>query len=50
MKDAKAKPSFSILKENKINSFMVIPIMKDNELLAIMEFTSPIPNSFNGLK
>ena len=48
--EAKAKPSFSILKENNINSFMVIPIVKDNELLAIMEFTSPIPNSFNGLK
>ncbi|UKB84680.1 GAF domain-containing protein [Chryseobacterium sp. MEBOG06] len=43
-------PSFSILKDNNINSFMVIPIMKDNELLAIMEFTSPIVGSFNGLK
>jgi hypothetical protein len=29
---------------------MVIPIMKDNELLAIMEFTSPLAYSFNGLK
>ncbi|KMQ58655.1 hypothetical protein ACM46_21790 [Chryseobacterium angstadtii] len=46
----KALPSFSILKDNHINSFMVIPIMKDNELLAIMEFTSPQANSFNGLK
>lgn len=46
----KKMPSFSILKENNINSFMVIPIMKDNELLAIMEFTSPQPNSLNGLK
>ncbi|WP_291934460.1 GAF domain-containing protein [Chryseobacterium sp.] len=43
-------PSFSILKDNNVNSFMVIPIMKDNELLAIMEFTSPIAASFNGLK
>ncbi len=43
-------PSFRILKDNNINSFMVIPIMKDNELLAIMEFTSPIAGSFNGLK
>ncbi len=42
--------SFSILKENNINSFMVIPIMQDNELLAIMEFTSPVAGSFNGLK
>lgn len=42
--------SFSILKQNNINSFMVIPIMRDNELLAIMEFTSPEPNSLNGLK
>ncbi|ANF49997.1 hypothetical protein A0O34_05405 [Chryseobacterium glaciei] len=42
--------SFNILKDNNINSFMVIPIMKDNELLAIMEFTSPHANSFNGLK
>jgi hypothetical protein len=43
-------PSFSILKDNNVNSFMVIPIMKDNELLAIMEFTSPLAGSFNGLK
>ncbi|MEJ5102434.1 GAF domain-containing protein [Chryseobacterium sp. MYb328] len=43
-------PSFNILKDNNVNSFMVIPIMKDNELLAIMEFTSPIAGSFNGLK
>ncbi|WP_278024518.1 GAF domain-containing protein [Chryseobacterium arthrosphaerae] len=43
-------PSFRILKDNNINSFMVIPIMKDSELLAIMEFTSPIAGSFNGLK
>jgi len=48
--EIKKLPSFSILKDNNINSFMVIPIMKDNELLAIMEFTSPIPNSLNGLK
>lgn len=46
----KQQPSFNILKDNNINSFMVIPIMKDNELLAIMEFTSPQPNSLNGLK
>lgn len=46
----KKLPSFKILKDNNINSFMVIPIMKDNELLAIMEFTSPHANSFNGLK
>ncbi|OCA76713.1 hypothetical protein BBH99_12140 [Chryseobacterium contaminans] len=43
-------PSFNILKDNNVNSFMVIPIMKDNDLLAIMEFTSPIAGSFNGLK
>lgn len=43
-------PSFKILEENNINSFMVIPLVKDGELLAIMEFTSPIKNSFNGLK
>lgn len=48
--EIKAQPSFNILKENNINSFMVIPIMRDNELLAMMEFTSPIPNSLNGLK
>ncbi|ASW74725.1 hypothetical protein IQ37_15340 [Chryseobacterium piperi] len=48
--EIKNQPSFSILKENGIKSFMVIPIMKDNELLAIMEFTSPIRNSLNGLK
>jgi hypothetical protein len=46
----KSLPSFKILKENYINSFMVIPIMRDNDLLAIMEFTSSIANSFNGLK
>jgi len=46
----KTLPSFSILKDNNVNSFMVIPIMKDGELLAIMEFTSPIAGSFNGLK
>ena len=48
--NVKQLPSFSILKDNNVNSFMVIPIMKDNELLAIMEFTSPIAGSFNGLK
>jgi len=48
--NVKSLPSFSILRDNNINSFMVIPIMKDNELLAIMEFTSPQANSFNGLK
>ncbi|MBL1223319.1 GAF domain-containing protein [Chryseobacterium sp. L7] len=48
--DIKELPSFSILRDNNINSFMVIPIMKDGELLAIMEFTSPQANSFNGLK
>ena len=48
--EIKDQPSFGILKENNINSFMVIPIMRDNELLAIMEFTSSIPNSLNGLK
>jgi hypothetical protein len=48
--DIKSMPSFRILRENEINSFMVIPIMKDNELIAMMEFTSPIANSFNGLK
>ena len=46
----KSLPSFSILKDHNINSFMVIPIMKDGELMAMMEFTSPIANSFNGLK
>ncbi|WP_160138893.1 GAF domain-containing protein [Chryseobacterium sp. c4a] len=48
--NVKRLPSFPILKDNNVNSFMVIPIMKDNELLAIMEFTSPIAGSFNGLK
>ncbi|WP_027380127.1 GAF domain-containing protein [Chryseobacterium daeguense] len=48
--EIKSLPSFNILKKNKINSFMVIPIMKDGDLLAIMEFTSPLANSFNGLK
>lgn len=48
--ETRKMPSFNILKNNNINSFMVIPIMKDNELLAIMEFSSPISNSFNGLK
>lgn len=43
-------PSFNILRDNNVNSFMVIPIMKDNDLLAIMEFTSSIAGSFNGLK
>ena len=48
--EIKKLPSFDILKDSNIKSFMVIPIMKDNELLAIMEFTSPIANSLNGLK
>lgn len=48
--EIKRIPSFSILKDNNINSFMVIPIMREGELLAIMEFTSPQANSFNGLK
>lgn len=46
----KQLPSFKILKDNNVNSFMVIPIMKDGDLLAIMEFTSPLAGSFNGLK
>ncbi|SHF22638.1 GAF domain-containing protein [Chryseobacterium takakiae] len=48
--EIKSLPSFRILRDNNINSFMVIPIVKDNELLAIMEFTSPVVNSFNGIK
>ncbi|MDQ1163434.1 hypothetical protein QE422_003802 [Chryseobacterium sp. SORGH_AS 447] len=48
--EIKSLPSFRILRDNEINSFMVIPIMKDGALIAMMEFTSPIPNSFNGLK
>lgn len=48
--EIKKLPSFNILKDHQINSFMVIPIMKDGELLAIMEFTSPTANSLNGLK
>lgn len=48
--EVKKLPSFDILQRNNIRSFMVIPIMKDNQLLAIMEFTSTIPNSLNGLK
>lgn len=48
--EVKKMPSFEILKSTGIRSFMVIPIMKDGELMAIMEFTSPISNSLNGLK
>ncbi|KQR93569.1 hypothetical protein ASG01_10395 [Chryseobacterium sp. Leaf180] len=48
--EIKKLDSFKILKEKSINSFMVIPIVKDNQLLAVMEFTSPITNSLNGLK
>ncbi|MGI9650132.1 GAF domain-containing protein [Chryseobacterium sp. RLHN22] len=48
--EVKKMPSFNILKSTGIRSFMVIPIMKEGELLAIMEFTSPLPNSLNGLK
>lgn len=48
--DIRKLASFNILNDNNIKSFMVIPIMKDNELLAVMEFTSSIANSFNGLK
>lgn len=48
--DIKNIHSFKIINENNIKSFMIIPIVKDEKLLAIMEFTSPIPNTFNGLK
>lgn len=48
--EVKKLPSFDILKKTGIRSFMVIPIMKDGELIAIMEFTSPQPYSLNGLK
>lgn len=48
--EVKKMPSFEILKKTGIRSFMVIPIMKDGELMAIIEFTSPQPNSLNGLK
>lgn len=48
--DVKKLTSYQKLKENNINSFMIIPILKDDELLAIMEFTSPIPDALNGLK
>lgn len=47
--DIKKIDSFKILQENNIKSFMIIPIVKDGKLLAIMEFTSPIPNALNGL-
>ncbi|MEG0761892.1 MAG: GAF domain-containing protein, partial [Chryseobacterium sp.] len=43
-------PNFSVLAKNNIKSFMVIPIVHEGEVLALMEFTSEIAKSFNGLK
>lgn len=48
--EVKALPSFQILKSNNIRSFMVIPIIKDSELLAILEVTSPVADCLDGLK
>lgn len=48
--EIKRLDSYKILKENSIRSFMIIPILKDDKLLAIMEFTSPIANALDGLK
>lgn len=48
--EIKKLPSFQLLKQANINSFIIIPIMKNGELMAIMEFTSSQPNSLNGLK
>lgn len=48
--EIKNTPNFSVLTRNNIRSFMVIPIVHNGEVLALMEFTSPIAGSFNGLK
>ncbi len=48
--EIKNAPNFSVLTKNKIRSFMVIPIIHNDEVLALMEFTSEIAGSFNGLK
>ena len=48
--EIKNTPNFSVLSNNNIRSFMVIPIIHEGEVLALMEFTSEIPGSFNGLK
>ncbi|WP_144283615.1 GAF domain-containing protein [Chryseobacterium echinoideorum] len=48
--EVKKLPSFQLLKQANVNSFIIIPIMKNGELMAIMEFTSSQPNSLNGLK
>ncbi|WP_262151227.1 GAF domain-containing protein [Chryseobacterium foetidum] len=48
--EIKNTPNFSVLTKNNIKSFMVIPIVHEGEVLALMEFTSEIAGSFNGLK
>ncbi|WP_317196397.1 GAF domain-containing protein [Chryseobacterium sp. RR2-3-20] len=48
--EIKKIPSFQLIKEANIKSFIIIPVMKNGELMAIMEFTSSLPNSLNGLK
>lgn len=48
--EIKKIPSYQSLEEHNIRSFMIIPIVKDGKFLAALEFTSSIPNSFNGLK
>lgn len=48
--EIKNSPNFEILTKNNIKSFMVIPIIHEGEVLALMEFTSEIAGSFNGLK
>lgn len=48
--EIKKIPSYQSLEEHDIRSFMIIPIVKDGKFLAALEFTSSIPNSFNGLK
>lgn len=48
--EIKEQPAFRILEKNNIRSFMIVPVIKDKQLLAILEFTSPVTDSLDGLK
>lgn len=43
-------PAYKSLLKKNIRSFMIVPIIKDQQLLAILEFTSPFSDSLDGLK
>ncbi|MDO5614937.1 MAG: GAF domain-containing protein [Cruoricaptor ignavus] len=47
--DAKQHPVYNTLIKKNINSFIILPIVEDNQLLGIMEISSQTPNTMNAI-